>query len=256
MPADTSSPSITPLSNTNYPQWYMEMKVWLMMKGLWMLVSGDETCPLTGQKAEVLDWKLRAQKAAGALFLAVEHEQRVHLGGIEDNPVEIWSKLEGVHVAKRPGARFNAYDELFSIRKHPEESLQALINRVDESMWKIANLCPKEFTLKHLDEELACMALIRSLPEEYSHFSSSLLLLDTLDKQKVQNAFITEEINRSRRPDAASTSNSVGALRTVPSTSVQNMGRARRFPGRPKCDFCGLDGHTDRKCYKRLNQFI
>jgi len=104
MPADTSSPSITPLSNTNYPQWSMEMKAWLMMKGLWMLVSGDETSPSTGQKSEVLDWKLRAQKAAGALFLAVEHEQRVHLGGIEDNPVKIWSKLKEVHVAQRPGA--------------------------------------------------------------------------------------------------------------------------------------------------------
>src|SRR5713101_4286162 len=105
------------------------MKAWLMMKGLWMLVSGDEICPSTGQKSEVLDWKLRAQKAAGALFLAIEHEKRVHLGGIEDSPVEIWSKPEGVHVAQRLGACFNAYDELFSIRKHPEESLKALINR-------------------------------------------------------------------------------------------------------------------------------
>jgi len=146
-----------------------------------MLVSGEEKEPEAAQVAEVQDWRLRSQKAAGALFLAVEHEQRIHLGGIESDPIAIWAKLESVHLAQRPGARFNAYDALFSIRKRPEESLQALMNRVDASMHSITNLCPKTFSLQNLDDELACMALIRSLPEEYSHFTSSLLLLDTLD---------------------------------------------------------------------------
>ena len=46
----------------------------------------------------------------------VEQEQRIHLTGIEDNAVKMWTKLEEVHMAKRAGARFNAYDNLFSIR--------------------------------------------------------------------------------------------------------------------------------------------
>ena len=96
-----------------------------------MLVSGEEKEPGAAEVAELQDWRLRSQKAAGALFLAVEHEQRIHLGGIESNPIAIWAKLESVHLAQRPGARFNAYDALFSIRKHPDESLQALMNRVD-----------------------------------------------------------------------------------------------------------------------------
>ena len=61
----------------------------------------------------------------------VEPEQRIHLQGIEDDPVAIWSKLESVHLHKKPGARFNAYDDLFSIRKLEGESLQTLVNRVD-----------------------------------------------------------------------------------------------------------------------------
>jgi len=77
-----------------------------------MLVSGEEGA--RGSKvAEVQDWKLRSQKAAGALFLALEHEQRIHLGGIESDPIAIWAKLKSVHLAQRPGARFNAYDGLF-----------------------------------------------------------------------------------------------------------------------------------------------
>jgi hypothetical protein len=56
-------------------------------------------------------------KAAGWLFLMVEQEQRVHFQGIQDSPVKMWEALEAVHRQKKAGMRFNAYDELFSIRK-------------------------------------------------------------------------------------------------------------------------------------------
>src|SRR3981189_656743 len=249
---NSSSPSIPPLSNSNYPQWSMEMKAWLMMRGLWMLVSGEEPMPDKSRPSELLDWKMRAPKAAGALFLAVEHEQRVHLGGIETDPIKIWSKLETVHLNKRPGTRFNAYDDLFSIRKQPEESLQSLMNRVDEAMRKIVNLRPKNFTLEKLDEELACMSLIRSLPEEYNNFTSSLLLLDSLDKTKLQTAFVTEETNRSRRADPWS-SNTSGALQTSAQGKYQ---RPRPNYSDYKCDYCGRNGHTSRRCYKRMDTLI
>ena len=50
--------------------------------------------------------------------------------------------------------------------------------RIEQAMGNIKNLRPKDFTIEKLDDELQCMALIRALPEEYSHFSTSLLLLE------------------------------------------------------------------------------
>lgn len=99
------------------------MAAWLRLKGLWIIVSGKEKCPGEDKSEDRLAWLQRAGKAAGALYLAVESEQRVHLNGLEDDPLEIWAKLESVHLMKRPGARFNAYDDLFSIRKRSDESL-------------------------------------------------------------------------------------------------------------------------------------
>jgi len=125
----------------------------------------------------------------------VEQEQRIHLTGIEDNPVKMWTKLEEVHMAKRAGAHFNAYDDLFSIRKE-EESFMSVTNRIDSAMHTIQNLCSKGFTLEKLDEELASMAMIRSLPDDYSSFVSSLLLMDKLEKSTIQQAFHTEETQR------------------------------------------------------------
>ena len=111
----------------------------------------------------------------------------------------MWTNLETTYRQKKAGSCFNAYDDLFSIRKSDDESLQSLINRVDESMKLCQSLRPKDFDLKALDKELTSMVLIRALPDEYSHFVSSLLLMDKLDKDTVQQVFRTEEIQRHRR---------------------------------------------------------
>jgi len=137
-----------------------------------MLVSGEEKEPGAAEVAELQDWRLRSQKAAGALFLLLSMSRGSILGELSLIP-----SLSGLNsslcTCTRPGARFNAYDALFSIRKRPDESLQALMNRVDESMHSISNLRPKAFSLQNLDDELACMALIRSLPESIRIHSSS-----------------------------------------------------------------------------------
>ena len=71
-------------------------------------------------------------------------------------------------------------------------------------MQTIQNLRPADFTIAKLDAELQCMALIRSLPEEYQHLSMSLLLKDELDKSIILNAFRSDELNCQRHTQAES----------------------------------------------------
>ncbi|EIW81266.1 hypothetical protein CONPUDRAFT_30249, partial [Coniophora puteana RWD-64-598 SS2] len=141
-------------------------------------------------KAE--DWDTRQEKAAGELMLSLSEEQRIHVKGKEDDPTAMWDALQAVHQQKIPGTRFNAFDDFFALRKRPEESLSSLIARVDTLYARIKDLRPPAYTLDSLDQELACMALIRALPEEYSHFVSALMLQSTLDKDAVVQAFIQE----------------------------------------------------------------
>ena len=164
-----------------------------------MLVDNQEPCPSSTEPEERLKWLRRAQKAAGELFLSVEQDQKSHFHGILSDPIRIWATLRDVHMSKKPGARFNAYDDLFSIRKQPNESLQSLCARIDASMQSIQDLRPAAFTLKDLDDELHSMALIRSLPDEYKSLSQSLMLIDDLNKNTIREAFLAEETNTRRR---------------------------------------------------------
>jgi hypothetical protein len=114
----------------------------------------------------------------------------VHFRGHEEDPIKMWELLEAAHLSKKPGAKFNAYDDLFNIRKQDDETLVDLGVRIEKAMQTIQNLRPADFTIDKLDAELQCMVLIRSLPEEYHHLSTSLLLKDQLDKSTILQAFV------------------------------------------------------------------
>ena len=75
-------------------------------------------------------------------------------------------------------------------------------------MSNIQQLRPKDtsspYTIKDLDNELICMAMVRSLGDEYSHFVSSLLLFQCLEKDRLKEAFLAEELQCMRCPEYTS----------------------------------------------------
>ena len=84
----------------------------------------------------------------------VENDQRIHFCGFDKDPVAMWKSLENAHLSKKPGARFNAYDDLFSLQKEDKESLVDLGVRIEMAMATIQNLRPNSFNIDMLDEEL------------------------------------------------------------------------------------------------------
>ena len=154
----SSTPSFPKLSCSNYSTWKGEMKAFLRTKGLWTIVSGAEKRPDDSQSDLQAKWDVRADKAAGQLYLSLSTEQRMHIDAVQDHHAQIWSTLESLHLQQRPGARFNAWDDFFSIRKKQDESLTSLIARIEDSMSKIQQLRPKDasspYTVKDLDNEL------------------------------------------------------------------------------------------------------
>ena len=180
------------LSSTNWGQWVDNMQAYLATKELWEYVDGsalkpvpaDPDHPTASELKDLGDWKRKTARAGGELWLAIEDSQKVHVKELKGDPVVVWEKLRAVHLQQRPGARFNAYEALFSIRKQEDESLSDLMARADKAMQDIKALRPDKFTLDDLDKELLSMTLIHALPTEYNNFASSLLLLDSLDIDK------------------------------------------------------------------------
>ena len=187
--------NVVMLKDGNYTRWTGDMAALLRVKALWTIVNGLEPKP-TDPTAAVA-WEVRAQMAAGCIYLTLDEPQKVHVKDQEDDPIKMWQTLKGVHQQKRPATRFTAYEALFSIQKRDDETLPQLAARISEAMYAVKDLRPAAMTLDDLDSELMCMAMIRALPSEhYAAFRSTMLLLPQMDVGTLTEAFQLEEDNR------------------------------------------------------------
>ena len=204
-------------------------------------MSGQWAEPSPSDVEAYQKWQERYDKGAGEIYLAIEEDQRHHLGGVVDDPKKMWELLERGNQSKKPGTRFNAYDDLFSVRKQDDEDLESLISRISDKMRAIKDLRPPAFTIDTLDDELHSMALIRALPKEYESFVSSLMLIDNLDRTTIYEAFRNEQQNRERQAGGVSTDSTSGVALATTSTTT---------PTSHRCEFCNARGHTQPQCRK------
>ncbi len=89
----------------------------------------------------------RAEKAAGAIFRAVESSQRGLISQLDD-PKAMWDALAAHHEQKRPATRFASYEALLGVQKHDDETLPALAMRVEKLLSAAQNAKSTDFSLK------------------------------------------------------------------------------------------------------------
>src|SRR5882762_8467586 len=241
MSSEVSTLKISPLTTTNYRIWADDMKDWLQMQGLWQLVTGVEKKPKSDEE-KIEKRENKAEKAAGAICSAVSAALKVHIRDCEDDPVKIWSTLKDAFIQQRTAPRFNAYQSLLSIQKEENEPLDALINRVDQQIRVIKSLSPDSFTLDNLYDELATMAIIRSLPHQFDDVIRTISILDVFDKQKVINGLRNMDNSRNLAPSGST---------VLSTTSNPQYSSNNRQKPRSKCSFCNKLGHLEEKCWTK-----
>jgi hypothetical protein len=104
-----------------------------------------------------------------------ENNKRVHVAGMEMDPVNMWEKLAAVHVQKVSGVRFNALDALLTIRKSPDNSLSSVVAGVNFLLQDIKALCLEGYSMVNLNNDFFAMAMIYALGPGYAKFASSLV---------------------------------------------------------------------------------
>jgi transposase InsO family protein len=212
---------------------------------------------------ELNEFKDRQEKAAGDILAHLSRSQHTHVVDCHDDPATMWATIKAVHIQQVPGMRFSAYNDLFSIVKGPEETLPAVASRVEEAIARVVELRPAQITevtaspsggsaqitrayaIGDLNNELALMAMLRSLPrEEYADFISSLMRQKDLTRANVESAFQVEQTERdTHRGPLLSPSGNTALCTTAQAPRVNKRG--------VKCGFCTGDGHTEDDCYKK-----
>ena len=246
------------LNESNYARWKGNMGGYLRMHALWRITTGLSKRPAASVStsapaapgsepitttvapdAAAMDaWEEKAEKAAGALLRGMEPDQFGLISEVMDDPKAMWDTLAAHYEQKRAATRFAAYEKLLSMEKGDDESLNALVMRAKGALTAAVDATPEGFTLAQLQQDLACMAIIRALPaKEFSSFRSLLLMKDELTLPMLSDALYLEQSNRTK--PAVQSAAAMAAY--APSSSSSSA----------PCSFCDIPGHSEATCHKK-----
>lgn len=254
--APPSAPTSVPLLNEqNYNTWKYQMQARLMQSTVaWLVVNGTFTQPATTEAENLRAWQVGNLQGAGLIFNAVSPNLHPFIFEHLDNAKLMWTTLKDKFSQQNATSRFIILNDFLNIQKQPEESLSALIGRVDTSLQALRASKPADFSLTKLEEELAYSSLIRALPEEFHSFRSSLLLVngDAITYSKVKQAFLQEEQARSSTAAEmtmkAGSSSSAQGKRTRGARSNKSSFTPCTYPG---CKSQNKSRHSTECCFTK-----
>ena len=223
----------TRLNGNNYNVWVVATQGELMSANAWRIVNDSFKQP-GGDSKEYANWILKREEAAGIILKLLDPSQYVHVENQMDDPVSMWKNLKSVHQSQVANSRFFAIQKLLSAQKEDTETLTEYATRINSASSELKALVPSTLTVTDIIDEVSIHAAVTGLDKtEYGSFASSLLLLGTLNRTTLMNAFRNEDI---KHQVSSSTSVALAASRT-------------RRGNRVTCSTCKHIGHTTERCW-------
>ena len=175
-------------SGDNYPAWKFKMKLFLMQKGYWKAVTGEEKSAEKDEKALIM------------IGLAVNDDQIIY---VQDAATakEAWENLASVY--NNPGTANKMYlqEKLMTAKLEEGKSIKTHIEEMRRTVSQLAG-----FNVKVSNDEYK-LALLRSLPRNYESLIVTLeKLIDQLGIEDIHARLLREEA-RQKTVDVREASN-------------------------------------------------
>lgn len=252
MMADTTSMRFAPLNDSNYAEWSIRMKAYLIRRKLWKVVDILEE----GKSAKAFADELEARskdlmdEACAEMTLMVEGGQLSHMQS--PDPREIWLTLRRVHRAAGFATSL-ALQRRFVTMKKGNEPMQAWIGAVKALAFRL------EYAGIAVSEQDMILALTVGLPNSYEaviiNFDATPAELLTLDH------VIARLLNEETRQD--SSREITKAIEPEDEAMAVTSSAGRRWANSSKqsnasqeiCYWCEKAGHRKSDCFERQAYF-
>ncbi|GBL59411.1 Copia protein [Araneus ventricosus] len=237
--------SIEYLEADNYSSWRTDMKVLLMERNCWRIVTGTETKPEDENYKELRDFNSRKDKAYSTIYLNVSKAYRCVIDDIED-PVAAWKRLEE-HFRPNSRARvIGLTDDFFSCRINPQEEMGIYAARIRSIVDQLKDAG------KPISEWYQAFQLIRFLPAEFNGIVQYIYRWDDNEFKfdKILQELIAEE---SRLKQSIKDQNETCAFQSI-ERNISKTPRSKSKPSSYKKNIQPTRKNT--KVMKSPNTFI
>lgn len=207
---------LSKLDGTNYAAWKFKVKMLLIHKDLWKVVSGEEENP--GKSA----------KSLALIGLAVSDSQIVYVQDCATGK-EAWEKLSSLYENKGVANKMHLMDELMNSKMENDTLAHKHIEKLRSIVGKLGTIGAA------VSDDHYKMALLRSLPESYEGLVVTLEnLMDDLSIEDIHARIIREE---GRKGKMDGSTGKVDGEKLLHSKDV-------------RCHFCKKKGHIKSQCWK------
>ncbi|GFS88874.1 uncharacterized protein TNCV_3569691 [Trichonephila clavipes] len=165
-------PSIERLNSTNYRTWKEDVRVLLMDRNSWRIITGQEVKPDDGASAkEKCNFESRWNQAYSTIYLSIEKEYRNLISDTCD-PIVAWKKLQDHFQAHTCARVIGLLDEFFNCRTLEEEEIGFYAARLRTIIFQLGDAGHP------LEDLYQSFQLIRYLPESYQDIVQSIYRWD------------------------------------------------------------------------------
>ena len=230
------------LTGENYHSWKFQMKMYLIGKDLWEIVTGTEEIDENATEAEQRRFKKRENQALAAVCLSIATNLQIYVRSAE-SAKEAWDSLANHFEEKTLSKKIFYRRKLYSARMDKGSNVITHINYIKTL---------SEY-LEAVDDMIAekdlVIILISSLPDEYNYLITAL---ETIAEEKLTWNYVRDRlINEHDKLH-------VGETKVEKGESSQEALISKRIPEQKKhdiknfkCHYCKKKGHFAKYCFKK-----
>ena len=225
----------------NYYAWKFQMKMALIGKDLWVIVTGEEVLNEDTSQADRRKFQRRSNMALATICLSVVANIQVYVRSAA-NAKEAWENLEKHFEKKSLSQKIYYQRKLYSARLDKGVSMLEHVNYLQTLSDHL------EAVGDPIAEKDLVVILISSLTEEFSHLITAL---ETIAEDRLTWTYVRDRVIHEYEKLHGVSGGTMKAPKHDNALIARRNESKSCNTGRKKCFYCQKEGHYARNCYKK-----
>eukprot|EP00794_Sanderia_malayensis_P002050 gene2050-biopygen1853 len=235
---ETTGLKVEKLDGENYHNWKFQMKLHLMAKNLWEIVTGDETLSEDATAAEKIRFKRRENLALATVCLSVVTGLQIYVRSAA-TAKEAWESLQQHFEKKSLSQKIFYRRKLYAAQMDKGGSMLDHVNYIKTLSEHL------EAVGDSIAEKDLVIILVSSLPESYNYLITAL---ETIAEERLTWDYVRDRlIHEHEKMQGGSMERKTSEALFTKGSSYKGSRNAKKGV----CFYCHKEGHYAKNCFKK-----